>query len=61
MPSGGKGDRIAGRVFAVGETSKSFTVTATDDLINDGGESVRLGFGTLPNGFVAGVRPTATR
>ena len=45
-------------IFSAGETSKSFTVTATDDLTNDDGESVKLGFGTtLPTGMTA-VTPT---
>ena len=39
-------------VFAPGETRRSITVAAIDDSEVDGGESVRLGFGTLP----AGVR-----
>ena len=34
--------------FATTETSKTFTFTATDDVDNDRGESVLLGFGTLP-------------
>ena len=37
-------------VFATGETRHSVTVTAVDDRDVDGGESVRLGFGTLPPG-----------
>ena len=39
-------------VFAPGETRRTVTVAAVDDSEIDGGESVRLGFGTLP----AGVR-----
>ena len=39
-------------VFAPGETRRTVTVSAVDDSEVDGGESVRLGFGTLP----AGVR-----
>ena len=39
-------------VFAPGETRSTVTVAAIDDSEVDGGESVRLGFGTLP----AGVR-----
>ena len=35
-------------VFAPGERRHSVTVTAVDDQKVDGGESVRLGFGTLP-------------
>ena len=36
--------------FNSGETIKSITFAATDDSVNDDGESVRLGFGTLPTG-----------
>ena len=46
--------------FQAGQTRLTFTVTATDDSVDDDGESVRIGFGTLPDGFVAGARPTAT-
>ena len=35
--------------------SKSFTVTAMNDSDNDDGESVILGFGTLPTGVVEGT------
>ena len=38
--------------FANGETSKQVTITAVDDAVDDDGESVTLGFGTLPNGVV---------
>ena len=34
--------------FSSGDTSKTLTITATDDSAVDGGESVKLGFGTLP-------------
>ena len=44
--------------FGEDDTSKTFTVTATDDSDPDGGESVRIGFGTLPKGVLAG-RPAA--
>ena len=40
--------------FAADQTAISFTVTATPDTDADGGESVRLGFGTLPDGVFAG-------
>ena len=33
--------------FNTGETEKDITVTATDDTIDDDGESVRLGFGSM--------------
>ena len=35
--------------FNGGEMSKSFTFTATQDVIDDDGESVKLGFGTMPD------------
>ena len=49
----------ASLVFAAGETRHSVTVTAIDDSDIDGGESVRLGFGTLPPGIRAGVQDSA--
>ena len=49
----------ASLVFAPGETRHSVTVTAIDDSDEDGGESVRLGFGTLPDGIRAGVQDSA--
>ena len=40
---------------------RRFTVTAVDDAIDDDGESLTLGFGTLPDARVsAGTPPTAT-
>ena len=47
-------------MFGVGEQTKTFTVTATNDTDADGGESVRLGFGTLPAGYAPGAHRTAT-
>ena len=47
-------------VFQIGDTEKSFTFTATADDIDDDGESVRLGFGTLPDGVTAGTTATVT-
>ena len=44
--------------FGPNETSKTFLVTATDDPESDGGESVRIGFGALPDGVLAG-RPAS--
>ena len=41
--------------FNSGETEKSITFAATDDSVNDDGESVRLGFGTLPTGVSRGT------
>ena len=39
--------------FGAAETSKTFTVTAAQDTADDDGESVLLGFGTLPGGITA--------
>ena len=41
--------------FASGDTEKSFTFTATADDVDDDGESVKLAFGTLPDGVTAGT------
>ena len=46
--------------FGAAQTSTTFTVTAVDDDDNDRGESVRIGFGTLPPGVAAGSPATAT-
>ena len=47
--------------FMPGQTSTTVTVTATDDFIDDDGESVRLDFGVISlDGVSAGSRPTAT-
>ena len=46
--------------FTAGRTRFTFTVTATDDADKDGGESVQLGFGTLPAGYAPSARRTAT-
>ena len=45
--------------FAANQTSRTFAVMATADQIADGGESVSIGFGTLPEGVFAGS-PAAT-
>ena len=45
-------------VFGATDTSKTFTITATDDAVDDDGESVQLGFGTLPTGVTAGTTAT---
>ena len=37
-------------VFDTGDTEQTFSVSATDDSVDDNGESVTLGFGTLPAG-----------
>ena len=42
-------------VFDSGETSKTFTFTATQDTADDDGERVRLAFGTLPSGVSEGT------
>ena len=46
--------------FAAGETEQSFTVTATDDTVDDDGESLQLGFARLPSGVALGSPATAT-
>ena len=50
----------ASLTFGADDTSKSFTFTATDDSLDDDGESVGLSFGTLPSGVSAGTTSTAT-
>ena len=42
-------------VFNSGETEKSITFSATQDDVDDDGESVRLAFGTLPDRVSAGT------
>ena len=46
--------------FNSGETSKTFTVQAAASDGADSGESVRLGFGTLPAGIAVGTTNTTT-
>lgn len=46
--------------FASGETSKDISLTAADDNVDDDGEVVVLGFGTLPPRVLAGGRASAT-
>ena len=46
--------------FAAGETEQTFTVTATEDTVDDDGESLQLGFGALPAGVLLGSPSTAT-
>ncbi len=41
--------------FAAGETSKTFEFDAADDDVDDDGEGVTVGFGTLPAGVNAGT------
>ena len=43
-----------------GETSATFIVTATDDSVDDDGESVDLSFGTLPDAVSRGAQATTT-
>ena len=40
-------------IVYTGETTASFTVTADDDMVDDDGESITIGFGTLPTGISA--------
>ena len=40
--------------FAPGDTRKTFTLMAYDDSVEDDGETVELGFGTLPAGVATG-------
>ena len=44
--------------FAAGETEQTFTVTATDDTVDDDGESLQLGFDALPSGVLLGSPAT---
>ena len=44
--------------FAFADRVKYFTVTATDDTVDDNGESLTLGFGTLPPAVTAGSPST---
>ena len=46
--------------FTGGDTQQSFTLTAIDDTEYDDGESVLLGFGTLPAGVTLGSTTEAT-
>ena len=46
--------------FASGETTKTVTFNAVQDTDNDDGESVKLGFGTLPDRVTAGTTSEAT-
>ena len=43
-----------------GDTSATLTVTAEDDSEDDDGESITIGFGTLPSGVTAGSPETTT-
>ena len=46
--------------FSAGETSKAFTFTATQDTVDDDGESVLLTFGTLPATVQTGTTTQST-
>ena len=47
--------------FDAGDTSKTFDFSATQDAVDDDGESVELGFGTsLPAGVTAGATDETT-
>ena len=46
--------------FAGSETEKMVTFTATQDTEDDDGESVMLGFGTLPDRVIAGAAATVS-
>ena len=51
----------ASLTFNADQTSRTFTFSATDDLLDDDGDSVLLGFGaTLPDGVTAGSPDRAT-
>ena len=46
--------------FNSGDTSETFTFAATQDTVDDDGESVQLGFGRLPTDVAAGTTATST-
>ena len=47
-------------VFQAGDTEKSFTFSAAADDVDDDGESVALGFGTMPDRVTAGATATVS-
>ena len=47
-------------VLGTGDTEKTLTFTATQDTVDDDGESVKLGFGNLPAGVSAGTPGEST-
>ncbi len=59
-PADYSGSVPANLTFNSGDTEQTFTFTATNDMIDDDGESVLLGFGTLPLRVSAGATATAT-
>ena len=46
--------------FNGGDTQKSFTISAAHDKLEDTGESVKLGFGTMPTGVSTGTNTETT-
>ena len=50
----------AGLTFGSSDTEKTFTFSSTEDTIDDDGESVKLGFGMLPDGITAGSTSETT-
>ena len=46
--------------FNSGDTSKTFTFSATDDTFDDDNESVLLGFGNMPEDGVTAGSPNQT-
>ena len=46
--------------FNSGDTEKTFSFSATQDTVDDDGESVKLGFGNLPTGVSAGSTDETT-
>ena len=50
----------ASLTFNSGETFKTFSFAATQDMVDDDDESVKLGFGTLPTGVSSGRPNEAT-
>ena len=58
--SGDYSDVPASVTFQSGDREESFTFTADQDTVDDGGESVKLGFGSLPARVTAGTRDEAT-
>ena len=46
--------------FTTSDTSRTFTITAEDDTDDDDGESITLGFGSIPSGYEASGISTTT-
>ena len=47
-------------VFSTSQTSRTLTVTAVADADDDDGESLTIGFGSLPTGFAVGTTASTT-